>query len=147
MGRDLKRLVVANLFEAPAILQQIRDQTALGEVNAIASRYLPALYNDPSQLLQALRAIIDGPCQSAGAGAFVLVLHGFDPIPDPNAQPDDRRNLSPERLAAARALIGAFTGARTASRLLFTSSAPFSVPADNGSDLASALHGVRLVRP
>lgn len=147
MDRDLKRLVVASNFEAPAILQQIRDQTALGEVNAIARRYLSSLNDDPSQLLQALRAIIEGPCQSAGAGAFLLVLHGFDPIPNPSAPPDERRSLTPELLAVARALIGAFTGARTASRLLFTSSAPFSVPADNGSELASALHGVQLVWP
>src|SRR6185295_14235891 len=107
---------------------------------------LPTLNSDPGQLLHALRAIIEGPCQSAGAGAFVLVLHGFDPIPDPNAQTDQRRGLSRELLVVAQALINAFTGAGTASRLLFTSSAPFSVTADNGSELASSLHTQLLER-
>lgn len=147
MDRDLSRVIVAGNFDAAAILQQIRDQTALGETNAIASPYLPALNNDPSQLRQALRKIMEGPCQSAGAGAFVLVLHGFDPIPNPNAQPDDLRGLSPDLLVVARALIGAFTGAATASRLLFTSAAPFSVPADDGNELTASLHVERLARP
>lgn len=145
--RDLKRVVVAGDFDAAAILQQIRDQTAIGEVNAIASPYLRTLNNDPGQLRQALRPILEGPCQSAGSGAFALVLHGFDPIANPNAPPDELRSLAPDLLVVARALIGGFTGAATASRLLFTSAAPFSVPAEDGRELAAALHVERLVRP
>lgn len=147
MDRDRSRVVVARDFDAAAILQQIRDQTALGEVNAIVSPYLRTLNNDPRQLRQALRQIIAGPCRSAGAGAFVLVLHGFDPIPNPNAQPDELRGLAPDLLVVARSLIGAFTGAATDSRLLFTSAAPFSVPAEDGGELTAALHVERLVRP
>lgn len=145
--RDLRRVVVAGDFDAAAILQQIRDQTAIGDVHAIASPYLRTLSRDPGQLLQALRAILEGPCRSAGAGALVLVLHGFDPIADPHAQPDALCGLPLELLVVARALIGAFTHAATASRLLFTSAAPFSVPDESGQDRAATLHAERLVRP
>lgn len=146
IDHDLSRVIVTESFDAAAIVAQIRDQTALGEVQAIASRAVPALLDDPGRLRQALRQILEGPCRSAGAGAFALVIHGFDPRPVPGAGPDDLRGLAPDRLVVARALIGAFTGAATASRLVFTSAAPFSVPAEDGRELAASLHLVRLVR-
>lgn len=85
-----------------------------------------------------LREILEGPCQSAGAGAIALVLHGFDPVPVPSPQPGARHDLSATMLPVARALIGAFANARTESKLLFTSAAPFSV-IDPGGDLADSL--------
>lgn len=138
LERDLLRVVVARDFDAPAILEAIRVQTASPGVDAIAGRYSGALRTQPNQLLQALREIVEGPCQNPRAGAFALVVHGFDPAPAPKAPPGERRGLAPAHLPVARALIGAFAGARTASRLLFTSAAPFTVVTDGG-DLADTL--------
>jgi hypothetical protein len=107
-------------------------------VDAIADQYRDVLRTEPSQLLRALRAIIEGPCQDPGKGAFVLVLHGFDPVLASNTQPGEL-GLTPELLVVARALIGAFSGARTASRLLFTSDRPFSVVDETGDVVTSML--------
>jgi hypothetical protein len=136
MEPDRPRVVVARDFDAPAILEAIRVQTARAGVDAIAARYRETMHTDPGQLLQALRAIVEGPCQDSGEGAFLLVLHGFDP--EPNARPGQRNGLAPAHMLVARALIGALIGARTASRLVFTSAVPFSVIV-NDDDLASSL--------
>lgn len=139
MDRDLSRVVVARQFDAFAILQEIRVQTARREIDKIVAANAQALSEDPSHFLATLRELIEGPCQSAASGAFVLVLHGFDPITTSTTRPDERRDLSPELLPVARGLIGAFAGARTESRLLFTSTAPFSVTDSNGDELAVSL--------
>lgn len=138
LERDLACVVVARDFDALAVLEAIRVQTASAEVDAIAGRFRDPLRTDPSRLLQALRETIERPCRDPRDGAFALVLHGFDPMSAPGSPPGERRSLAPTHLVVARALIGAFAGARTASRLLFTSAAPFSVVADGG-DLADTL--------
>jgi hypothetical protein len=140
VDRDLSRVVIAHQFDAVAIAQELRVQIARREIDRIAASSVPALSEDPSQLLSMLREIIEGPCRSAGSGAIALVLHGFDREVSSATKPEERRHLPPELLSIARALIRAFTGASTASRLLFTSTAPFSVVDSNGDDLAVSLH-------
>jgi hypothetical protein len=142
--RDRSRVVVAGPFDAPAILQEVRVQAARRDVDRIVTTYSEAVSSDPAQLLPALRAIIEGPCRMAGNGAFMLVLHRFDPIAASPAQPDKRPALPPELLAIARALIRSFAGAATASRLLFTSAAAFSVIDADGSELAASLRAASL---
>jgi hypothetical protein len=140
VDRDLSRVVIAHQFDAVAIAQELRVQIARREIDRIAASSVPALSEDPAQLLSMLREIIEGPCRSAGSGAIALVLHGFDREVSSATKPEERRHLPPELLSIARALIRAFTGASTASRLLFTSTAPFSVVDSNGDDLAVSLH-------
>jgi hypothetical protein len=139
VDRELSRVVVAREFDALAIVQEIRVQTARREIDEIAASKGQAVSDDPADLLATLREIIEGPCRSAGNGAFVLVLHGFDPVVTSSTRPDERRDLPPELLPVARALVRAFAGSRTASRLLFTSAAPFSIIDSNGDDLAVSL--------
>jgi len=146
LSRELPSVVVARDFDTPAILGALSAQTARAEVDRLAGRYRERVRSDPGQLLLALRGILEGPCRDPGGGALVLVLHGFDPVPDPGASPDHRRNLGPTQLVVARAVIGAFSGARTASRLLLTSAAPFSVVTDGG-DLADTLFSQSLDMP
>jgi hypothetical protein len=132
MERERSRVIVSDDFSSSEILKTIVLQTGSEGVSAIADRYTQTLRANSSRLQQALREIIEGPCQDAGDGAIVLVLHGFDPESIGTADPNGRRQLSPERLVVAQALISAFVGARSASRLLFTCTAPFSVPKANG---------------
>jgi formylglycine-generating enzyme required for sulfatase activity len=127
MERELRRVVVTRDFDAPAILGELREQTARQEVAAIVEEYRDRLHDDPAQLREALRAIIEGPCRDRGAGAFVLVLHDLDLM------------ARPDLLLVVRALLGAFTGAGTASRLLFTCAIPFSVFDQRGNDLSHLL--------
>lgn len=140
LERDLSRVVIAQDFDAVTVLEAIRVQIASDEVEAIVSRFRPRIASAPGQLLHALREILEQPCQNPGAGAFALVLHGFDPVVVPGSQPGTRLGLPAPHLVVARAVVGAFAGARTASRVLFTSVAPFSVIADDGRDIADTLH-------
>lgn len=118
MAHELRRLVVTD-FDAAAILRAVRNQTARAEVEALAEQHGQRLPDGPRQLRTALRAIVEGPCQRRGAGAFVLVLHEFE------------RTSTPERGVVFRALLDAFDGAGTASRLLITRSDSLSsVPED-----------------
>lgn len=139
LERDLARVVVARQFAAAAVLRAIYAQTANPGVDAIVTRFRDRLADDPRMLLPVLRQVLEQPCQAAREGAFVLVLHGFDPLPAAGAQPGARHGLAADRLIVARAVIGAFTGARTASRLVFTSAAAFSVIAEDGGDMVDTL--------
>lgn len=123
MAHELRRVVVTD-FDASAVLRAVREQTALAEVDRLAKAYQERLHADPPQLRAALRAIVEGPCRDRGAGAFVLVLHDFDQTSEPEV---------------LRALLGAFAGAATASRLLFTCSAPFSAVKEDGVDISRPL--------
>lgn len=135
--RELPRVVIARDFDAPAILQEIVTQTANGQVVDIVNRYRQGLNGD--RLLQALREIIAGPCKLRNEGAFALVLHGFEPLPRVDGQGDTPSRLPADRLLVARALLLAFRGAVSDSRLLFTSTVPFSVPDSKGDDIADLL--------
>lgn len=127
MEHELRRVVVTVDFDASAILRAVREQTAHTEVATLARRYDDRLQGDPQQLRDALRAIVEGPCRDRGAGAFVLVLHNFD------------LTSTCDGMVVFRALLGAFVGAGTASRLLFTCSAPFPAVSDDGVDISRRL--------
>jgi hypothetical protein len=123
----LRRVVLTANLDVPAILRAIREQTAHSEVALLSSEYRDRLRDDPSQLQDALRAIIEGPCRNSRVGAFALVLHNFDPAP------------GSDRVVILRALLGAFAGADTASRLLITCNARFSAIDDEGHDISQLL--------
>jgi formylglycine-generating enzyme required for sulfatase activity len=125
--RELRRVVVVGELDALAILGAVREQTAHPEVATLANEYGGKLQDDPRQLRDVLRAVIEGPCRDRGAGAFVLVLHNFE------------LTSTPDQLVVFRALLGAFVGAGTASRLIFTCAAPFAAADHDGFDLSKWL--------
>lgn len=126
MERELRRVVVTGAVDTPGILRAIHEQIAHPEVAALAAQHRK-LRGDPEQLRAVLRAIVEGPCRERGAGAFVLVLHDVD------------LTSTAERVLLFRALLGAFDGTRTASRLLVTCEAPCPALDDDGQDVAPQL--------
>ena len=146
LSRELSSVVVAGDFDASAMLGVLAEQTASAEIDRLVGRSRERVRRDPSQLRMVLRELLEGPCQAPGGGALVLVLHGFDPVAERGTSPDQRHHLGPALLPVARAVIGAFSGARTASRLLLTSAARFSVVTDGG-DLADTLFWQSVATP
>lgn len=121
---DLRRVVVAGEPSEQTILRAIREQIATSDVAKLVDAQSADLQNELRHLVSALRAIVEGPCQDRGAKAFVLVLS---------------RVGRASRVDVLRALLDAFAGARTASRLLLICEGPLSIVDDDGADVSARL--------
>ena len=123
---ELRRVVTVDAGPQ-GILRAIRMHTADATVAALIEQHRATVPDDARQLQEVLRAIVEGPCRSTGSGAFVLVLHNVD------------RVAAGPRAVVLRALLGAFAGAATASRLVLTCETPFSVVDEDGAEISQRL--------
>ena len=141
--------VVFGEYDAGAILEAVRRHDVRAEVEAIVARYVDEVREDAARLRIALREIVEGPCREAEQDArgewvrrpLLLVIDDFERVLI--APAGGRHRVEPGHVDAVRAVIEAFDGADTASRLLFTSRYLFTLP-HGGRELGDQLLHVQL---
>jgi CHAT domain-containing protein len=136
--RDLQTVVIARNHDAGAILAAIASQAAPDAGEFLSRHRRPGAWDAPA-FGRALRELLEGPCSTAGAGAILLVLDGLEPVLVPPCAPATHAPVRHELAATFGSLIDAFRGARTASRLLFTSRHRFVVLDEHDLDLTRHL--------
>jgi len=136
--RDLQTVVIYKNYDAATILSAIATQIEPGASEIIA-RHRPRGSWDAPAFGRALRELLEGPCGTAGAGAILLVVDDLDQVLVPPRALATHARVRHDLAATIASLIGAFCGARTASRLLFTSRHRFIALDEHNLDLTCHL--------
>ncbi len=136
--RDLQAVVIHKDYDAGAILAAIAAEAEPDAGEIIAHHRPPGPWDAPA-FGRALRKLLEGPCGAAGAGAILLVIDELDQVLVPPCAPATHARVCRDLAATIGALIGAFRGARTASRLLFTSRHAFIALDEHDVDLTRHL--------
>ncbi|MHC4065101.1 MAG: CHAT domain-containing protein, partial [Planctomycetota bacterium] len=143
-------IVIYRRYDGPAILAAFRDRLATPAVTEIVNRHLPEVEQEPTNLLPALTELLQGPCDQERKDTsgrvttrpVLVVVDDFEQALE-ETPTGPRHGLLPHFVEPIRAVIRAFNGASTDSRLLFTSRYQFTLP-DDGTDLADLLLDVPL---
>jgi tetratricopeptide (TPR) repeat protein len=148
-------VVVFGRYDAPAILEAFRRAVGGREVLEIVDAYRDRVRQHPDELADCLRELLEGPCRELEkdergrviSQPVLLVLNDLERIlcdPGPEGlcrvKPDEQGKW----ISALRAVVEAFAGADSDSRLLMTSRFRFTLPQQDGRDLADALFPLHL---
>ncbi len=143
-------VVVFKRYDAPAILEAFRRAIGGREVRDIVDAYRDRVRQHPDELADGLRELLEGPCRELvkdERGRIVsqpvlLVLDDLERILCDSGSTGLHR-VQPEFVPVLRAVVEAFAGADSDSRLLMTSRFQFALPQDD-RDLASSLFALHL---
>jgi len=167
---DHQAVVVYGNYEASAVLKAFESFLAIEGVERIVDYHRDNVSKDPRHLKRALRALLEGPCcdleQAEGGslirrfrnflpdmrkdshrdkkcGPVLLIIDDFEQIlTDPRQ--GERHRVMADHIDVVRAIIEAFDGAKTLSRLLITSRYQFTLPSDQDKELAERLFDLPL---
>ncbi|MFO1421627.1 MAG: CHAT domain-containing protein [Candidatus Competibacteraceae bacterium] len=144
-------VVVFGRYDAPAILEAFRRAVGGRKVRDIIDAYRDRIHQRPEELADCLRELLEGPCQqlvkqddgSVTNRPVLLILDDLERILcDPG--PAGLHRVQPELVPVLRAVVEAFAKADGDSRLLITSRFRFTLPQQDGRDLADALFPLHL---
>ena len=144
-------VVVFEHYDAPAILEAFRRAVGGREVRDIIDAYRDRVRQHPDELADGLRELLEGPCRELvkddggriTSQPVLLVLDDLERILcDPG--PGGLHRVQPEWVPVLRAVLEAFAKADSDSRLLMTSRFRFTLPQQDGRDLADALFALHL---
>ncbi|MDM8516446.1 CHAT domain-containing protein [Desulfobacterales bacterium HSG16] len=139
---DLKVVVIYGNYDAASILKAIENTVLDQKVGDVTRQYIPEVRNDPGQLKFVLRSLIEKTLQDVTP--VLLVIDDFEQILKAPVDSSSLHCVKSGYVDAISAVIQAFDGAETDSRLLITSRYKFSVLSDQGSDLGKKLFALDL---
>ncbi len=133
-------------YGASDIMLSIRDEVNLEEVSKTAEARFDEIARSPIILGDILRGLLEGPCSGfvENSRPVLMIIDDFEKVLE-KPSGGGRHMVSHEFSDTVRAVIRAFDGARTRSRLIITSRYAFTLPSDRDDDMAARrqYHNVR----